>query len=380
MKIVHITENYIEGWGYQENLLPLYQKRAGHDVVVISDNDHLKYAQSKQIEEKIRRRGNEYWQDGIKVYKIKTYLTTSSATFLCFGLYKILERERPDVIFHHNVNTSTLFVASKYKRHYTNVLLYADNHIDWINESRNRIWRKIYYDILLPLHVKWLGDDVKYYIGVSPLRCQYMSKVFKAPEEKVRFLPIGCDTDGAGLITESKEELRKQNHIDEDAFVVVSGGKIDRTKGTHILIEACERLVKLIPNLHLILFGNIKDDIMQIARQKSWIILDGWCDRPKTLSLLKMADVACWPWLHTTLIEDSVASGIPLVVKMSDNVCHFAKEQAGVFLERGDVDELEKALLTVRSNSKIYSKNAEMARQKFSYTTIVERLYEEDFY
>ena len=207
-----------------------------------------------------------------------------------------------------------------------------------------------------------------------------MSKVFKAPEEKVRFLPIGCDTDGAGLITESKEELRKQNHIDEDAFVVVSGGKIDRTKGTHILIEACERLVKLIPNLHLILFGNIKDDIMQIARQKSWIILDGWCDRPKTLSLLKMADVACWPWLHTTLIEDSVASGIPLVVKMSDNVCHFAKEQAGVFLERGDVDELEKALLTVRSNSKIYSKNAEMARQKFSYTTIVERLYEEDFY
>ena len=37
MKILHIAPNapYNRGWGYQENLLPKYQKKLGHDVTVI---------------------------------------------------------------------------------------------------------------------------------------------------------------------------------------------------------------------------------------------------------------------------------------------------------------------------------------------------------
>jgi hypothetical protein len=33
MKIVHIQQFYNEGFGYQENVFPGYQKRLGHDVV-----------------------------------------------------------------------------------------------------------------------------------------------------------------------------------------------------------------------------------------------------------------------------------------------------------------------------------------------------------
>ena len=40
MKIVHIAPQapYNEGWGYQENLLPKYQKKLGHDVTLIVSN------------------------------------------------------------------------------------------------------------------------------------------------------------------------------------------------------------------------------------------------------------------------------------------------------------------------------------------------------
>lgn len=380
MKIVHISEDYIEGWGYQENLLPLYQKRAGHDVVVVSNNEHLKYVQNKEMVGEIVKKGAEYEYDGIKIYKIKTYLNTSSTSFFCRGLYKILAKEHPDMIFHHNVNISTLSVAAKYKRRYPQVRLYADNHADWINESKNRIWHKVFCETIIPWQVKRLGDDVNYYIGVSPMRCKYLNKVYRVPEQQIKFLPIGCDTDGAEQVNNSRVELRKQYQIKNEVFVIVSGGKLDKSKGTLVLIEACDNLREKIPNLRLLLFGRIDDEVKETAKQKTWITMEGWCDRYKTLSLLKMSDVACWPWLHTTLIEDSIACGIPLVVKKSDNVSHFAKEEAGVFMEKGDVYELEKAILNVNSNYETYQRNATNAKNKFSYSTLVERLQGETFY
>ena len=380
MKIVHIADCYIDGWGYQENLLPQYQKRAGHDVVVVADNDHLKYLNNSTLAQTILNRGMEYENDGIKVYKIREYLTTSSTSLICRGLYKLLEKEIPDIIFHHNLNTSTLLVAARYKRKNPQVKLYVDNHADWINESKNKLWHKVFYDNLIPWTVRRLGDNVNYYLGVSPLRCQYLNKVFQVPEHKIKFLPIGCDTDGAEQVTESREELRKHYQIKSDAFVVVSGGKLDRSKGTLELLEACKSIKGTISNLQLVLFGKIDDEVKQIVNGKEWIMMEGWCDRKKTLSLLKMSDVACWPWLHTTLIEDSVATGIPLVVKMSDNVCHFAKEQAGVFLERGDVEELMGALLEVKTKAKQYRQNSMIARDKFCYSTLARCLDNETFY
>ena len=198
-------------------------------------------------------------------------------------------------------------------------------------------------------------------------------------ESEVKFLPIGCDTAGADQVKESRYELRKQYHIKDDAFVVVSGGKLDRSKGTLALIKACENLKAEIVNLHLVLFGKIDEEVKHAASGKEWITMEGWCDRKMTLSLLKLSDVACWPWLHTTLIEDSVALGLPLVVKMSDNVSHFAKEDAGVFLKKGDEEELIKALKDVKRNTEKYRLNAMKSRQKYSYATLIQRLEDETF-
>lgn len=379
MKIVHITGIYVDGWGYQENLLPQYQQRAGHDVVVVADNDHLTYMNNPKLAEEIIKKGNEYVSNGIKVYKIKTCINTITTSFFCKGLYSILEKEKPDMIFHHNVNVSTLTVAARYKRRYPSVRLYVDNHVDWINESKNRIWHVLFYGLIMPSQVRLLGNRVDYYIGVTPLRCKYLSQVFKVPIQKVRFLPIGCDTEQAMEIVKEGDELKKEYSLPANSFVVASGGKIDRTKGTLELIASCDELRKTGIDLSLVLFGKIDNEVAVVAEKHDWIICLGWCDRVKTLSILKMADVACWPWLHTTLIEDSVACGTPLVVKMSDNVSHFACEGAGVFMECGDKDELLKALIEVKTNHSLYRNNVLKARDKYSYSNLIKLLEREVF-
>ena len=233
--------------------------------------------------------------------------------------------------------------------------------------------------MLIPSQVKRIGNMVDYYIGVSPLRCKYLNKIFKVPQNKIRFLPIGCDTEQATQVTENRETLRVKFDVTQNAFVVVSGGKIDRTKGTLTLIEACEVFRQKSENVQLVLFGRIDDEVKSEASRHDWIKMLGWCDRITTLSLLKMADVACWPWLHTTLIEDSVASGTPLVVKRSDNVSHFEKENAGVFLEKGNKEELIDALLEIKNNAEMYRLNAFKAREKYSYATLIKKLERETF-
>jgi len=379
MKIVHITENHIDGWGYQENLLPLYQKRAGHDVAVISDNDHLRYIQNPALAREIIGRGREYEWDGIRIYKIKTYLTTTTDALFCRGVYKILEKEKPDVIFHHNVNISTLTVAARYRRRHPRVTLYADNHADWINESKNRLWHFFYCKCLIPLQVGRIGDKVKYYIGVSPLRCRYLEEVYKVPKEKIRFLPIGCDTEQADQVTEERAGLRARFHLPEDAFVVVSGGKMDRSKGTLELKAACEEMRQAGLDLRLVLFGKRDKELDAAVEGKDWIRCLDWCNRETTMSLLKLADVACWPWLHTTLIEDAVAAGTPIVVKWSDNVSHFVQEKPGVFLQRGDCEELVSALKEIAQHPALYRERVGIAREKYSYRTLVRVLEDESF-
>lgn len=380
MKIIHITENYIPGWGYQENLLPKYQKLQGHDVIVISDNEHLKYIQNRSLSNQIIAKGREYEEDGIKVYKIKTYLNTSSTSFLCKGLFPILQKEKPDIIFHHNLNTSTLVAAAYYKLKNSNVKLYVDNHVDWINESKKRIWHWLYYDTIMPSLVYILGDLVDSYIGVSPLRCKYLHQVFNVPETKVRFLPIGCDTNEVQSISATRESLRNANYIPLEDFVISYGGKIDRSKGVFELIEACKTLKERGEAIHLILFGKIDNEVEQAIKHLDWISNMGWCNRSRTMSILKMSDVACWPLLHTTLIEDAVAAGTPLVVKMSDNVSHFSEAKAGIFLQRGDTDELIDAMMDIKSNIDTYRANVLFAREQFSYWTLSKNLENGTFF
>ena len=144
--------------------------------------------------------------------------------------------------------------------------------------------------------------------------------------------------------------------------------------GTLELIAACDFLRKKGDDVRLVLFGKIDDEVGSVADTYGWVTRLGWCDRTQTLSVLKMSDVACWPWLHTTLIEDSVACGTPLVVKMSDNVSHFARENAGVFMKSGDRRELIDSLTDVKTNMNMYRGNAVTARDKYSYLNLVKLL------
>ena len=73
MKIVHVclSAPYVDGWGYQENLLPEYLQKNGVENHVITSNDNLPVYLNKEMKEGIVKKGNSYSIGEIKIHKIR---------------------------------------------------------------------------------------------------------------------------------------------------------------------------------------------------------------------------------------------------------------------------------------------------------------------
>lgn len=375
MKVLHVClVAYLDGWGYQDNLLPDYMKKAGHEVVVVTSSNHFpNYVKSEEIEA-IRAKGNDYHYNGVHIYRIKTKFNTSNLSFYCSGLQDVLKKEQPDMIFHHGINSSSMLICWQYVKTHGSTKFFLDNHADKINESPNRIWRFLVNRIILRTCVRITSSTVCRYYGVTPGRCDYLINSYGVRKSKVSLLPIGCDTDAIDVLSSNVEELRNKHCLPVNSSIIISGGKMGVDKGTVALIEAFKTLRKERNDLRLVLFGSFTDkETEKIADATEGIYVFGWCDRTKTLELLKLSDIACWPIHHTTLIEDAVGCSIPIVVRKTSNTSHII-EKNGEYLNTGDCKELVTAFRNILDGYDSYVREARRMHDKFSYNSIVKQI------
>ena len=367
MKVVHITLHYLDGWGYQDNLLPQYQQRAGHEVTVLADNGHFPRSMSAEERQAILDKGADYMDGPVHVRKFRTALTSRDTALVCSGVGRILREEDPDLIFHHGLHLPTLLVACRHARRNPRCVLMVDSHADPINASSHRLWRALYGRFALRCLVRTAGRQVDRFYGVTPLRCEYLVSEYGVPADKVRLLPLAGDDRGLSV---DAKEARRVFGISEDAFLIVSGGRMGPGKGTDRLVQAWQRLRPVHPGLELLLFGSIEEAFPL----PDGVHVIGWCDRQKTLSILSMADVAVWPLFHTTLADDAIVCGTPIIMKDSGNVSHYKEEGMGLFLETSSVDEIATALERLIHEASAFRTRVEGGRKRYTYASLVDRL------
>lgn len=344
MKIVHVSISFpfIDSWGYQENLLPRYLQMEGtQNYIIASANDFPAHLKSDRLSD-IRNKGTNYLFDGIVVRRIPTKKITTSFAFTK-GLRKVLEEIKPDVIFHHNLNCTSMPICARYAKR-KGIPMVCDNHADKINMTKRRLWAWFYYRFLVGITCKIYKDQIYKAYGVTHARCDFIHDYFGVAKNKIDFLPIGADVDLADTIS-AKATLRQMYGFTNENLLIVSGGKMGKGKGTDNLICAVEELHDEYPMLSLILFGKFEDDETALQANNSQVTtVYGWCDRIKTLQLLKVADVACWPIHHTTLIEDAVSVCTPLILRKTGTTEHLI-EGNGVWIEHGTKDEIKQSIL-----------------------------------
>lgn len=377
MKIIHCCfgiEHYIDTWGYQQNLLPLYCAKAGHETVVLASNDTFPSFVKTDVIEAIKAKGNSYMNGPVRVARSSSWLPRLIHFQKAKGLCNQLELEQPDIIFFHGSLNLSLLSCIAYKKQHPEVKLYVDNHGDVMNVRASGLYRFLFFRCYWSLIHQYCQRTVDQYFGVTEGRCSFLREYLHIASDKVSLLPIGADVDSAEEVRESREQLRARYGFANDDVIMVHGGKLDARKGTVDLIKVYRQLRKNIcPNLRLVLFGKMVDERILPMVGDDIVVYD-WLSRTQTFELFKLADLAIWPIHHTTLIEDCVAAGLPYLIRKTETTQHLINSD--FYLRNGDAVELNdmiRKFLQTDDKSSIM-KSLEEIRDKINYYNVVKKI------
>lgn len=341
MKIIHCcfgNEHYIDSWGYQQNLLPLYHAKLGHDVVVLASSDAFPSFVDAVTINNIKAKGNSYFNGPVRVERSPSWFPSRIHFQKAMHLLWRLRIEKPDIVFFHGGMNLSILSCVRYRRSHPDSTLFIDSHADSMNVNPNRLYRFLFLKIYWSSIHQYCQKYIDKYFGVTSGRCSFLVDYFHIKESRIQLLPIGADVDSAREISESSAELRQKFGFDNDDIIIVHGGKMDPRKGTVDLIAACRILhQELNRRIKVVLFGKVQDSRITQALSDDIFVYD-WLSRRQVLELFKFADLAVWPIHHTTLIEDCVASGLPYLIRKTMTTSHLILPD--FYLERGDVDEL----------------------------------------
>lgn len=379
MKILHLCLGnfFIDNYSYQENMLPKYHVKQGHEVMVVASLFTFNnLGKGMNLPHPSKYQDN----NGFTIVRLANKKPTKWNRFFRHfeGLKQTIEAFSPDVIFSHNVSYGDTTIVVQYLKRHPNVRLFADNHADYVNSAKNWWSRHLLHPVIWRHFAKKLEPYLTKCYGVTPMRCRFLKEMYHIRPDLVEYLPLGVDDD---LIPEGKEMIRtgirKELGCTEDDFLIFTGGKIDRLKNTHILIEALKKLDS--PAIHLVICGVLTPEmeyLKETIESDSRLHYLGWCDAEKVMNCMLASDLACFPGTHSTLWEQAVGVGLPSVFKRWPEMEQVNVNGNCMFILGDNVDELSKVLLELSLKQELYCKIkgfANEASNSFRYSEIAKK-------
>lgn len=376
MKVVHLCLSafFIDNYSYQENILPKYHVKMGLSVTVIASL----FTFDKE--------GKGYLLDGYAEYedisgfhvvrlpyKKPTGINRILRHYSKFR--EILERESPDIIFSHNISFGDISVVVEYLKKHPNVKIYADNHADFVNSAKNFMSKYVLHSVIWRYYAKKIEPFLIRCYGVTPMRCRFLKEMYHINPKLVEFLPMGVDDEAIPANRQDvRNAIRKELGISEDDVVMMTGGKIDRLKNTHVLTEALSKLDNT--HLHLIICGTLTpemDSLKDVFESNPRIHYLGWCNADRVMDCMIASDIACFPGTHSTLWEQSVGVGLPAIFKHWHEMEHVDVDNNCIFIKGEDSKELTLAIRTMIINYPQYKEAAKIASNSFLYSNIAKK-------
>ncbi len=378
MRILHLCLSafFIDNYSYQENMLAKYHVKQGHTVTVIASL----FTFDKEGKGKWLQEATSYQdKNGFKVIRLayKKPVRWNKLFRHYVGLRENLENVNPDVIFVHNASFGDTPIIKRYLKKHPDVKLFADSHTDYINSAKNWLSKHILHPIIWRHYSKVIEPYMVKCYGVTPLRCRFLKEVYHVNPNIVEYLPLGVDDD---LIPTNREEtrrkVRQELNLYDDDFLILTGGKIDRLKNTHVLIDALSQLNN--PKLHLVICGVLTP---QMEYLKESILNNvnihylGWCDAERVMNCMVASDLACFPGTHSTLWEQSVGVGLPSIFKRWPEMEHVNVNGNCCFVEGDTAHELSNVIAKMLDHEN-YARTKALAKEsakRFLYSEIAKK-------
>jgi 1,2-diacylglycerol 3-alpha-glucosyltransferase len=382
MKIVHLCLAcfYIEGMEYQENVLPRKHRELGYDVEVIASP----YCFDTKGNTLYREAGQYVNKDDVRVrvipYNKRFYGRHAENLRMFSNLYESLNDAKPDIIFSHGGHFGNVGQLIKYLKKNPGVKLYVDSHSDYINGPVDT-WKK---KMFRKYWCGWLYRRLEPYCekmwATLPVRLEYLRDIFGVKSDKVDLLVMGGDV--RKLDAQEKSQIRARVRgrygIAESTFLITSGGKIDREKNIHLLMEAVSDLKG--KDIKLVVFGEPTKEFQPVISslmQSDNIKMAGWLRPDECYELFYASDLAVFPGTHSVLWEQVCACELPALFRGTEGQNHIDMGGNCQFLYKDDVSEIRSKILEIAENQQLYSSMKNVSVEKgykaFSYMEIAKR-------
>lgn len=357
MRIVHISASapYNNYWGYQDNLLPKYQKKLGHDVYIIATNTIHEDGKIVKVP------CDEYvLNDGVTVIRMqqKQYpFRVVTGLRARLNVLDKLKELRPDFIFFHGLSSATIEDAIKYRKEVNpDCKIVQDNHLDYnIGLKFATVKDKIIRAYHRYENKKSIPYIDKVY-GVTPWRKTYAEDYFGIPKDKTDVLIMGADDEKIDFQNREKlrEQIRSKYCVQQGDFLIVTGGKIDPRKKIDLLMQACAQNKKV----KLLIFGSVSEEIKakfeKLIHENSNLIYVGWINSDDVYQYFFAADLILFPGQHSVLWEQACASKVPCVFEKWEGMDHVNNGGNSDFISPVNIETLSKKIEELCFTEKYY--------------------------
>lgn len=376
---IGLASSFTPGMTYQDNYLCEEMLEKGYQVTYISNPE-------KFINGKMTYVGYEDYvvKENFRLIRLK-YQKLFSFSILkkirwFRGLLKLIKQVDPDVIFCHNFQYWSIKDVIKYKKKCKNISVYVDVHSAFYNSGKNFISRFFLHKIIYRHLAKKIVPCANKIFYIGPEEKDFALKMYKIPENKLEFYPLGGKPFSDYEYENYREEKRNELGFDNSKIVLVHTGKLDKLKKTDILLEAFSNVES--DRLRLLIIGSFSEEINGVLNDKigkdDRIVYVGWKTGDELQKYLCASDVYCQPGGVSATLQNAICQRCAIMTyphKIYTGIIDY-----GQFLYIEDAISIEKTLCGIISDeisvSEMKKCSKKCAFELLDYKILAERIKE----
>ncbi len=381
MRILHLCLAcfYIDSYSYQENVLPRVNHEDGNEVLIIAstetyaDNRTLGYVEP-----------NRYMTEfGVPIIRLPYALIGPMSIRAKLrkykGLYEEIDKFSPDVIMSHDLCYWSVTDVVDYVKRHKNVRLYADTHTAAYNSGQNWVSLNILHRVL---YKHWIQKAVPYvskYFYIGQGEKLFSSQIYKVPESKMEFYPIGGFPLGDDTYNQYRSLTRKELGLHDGQLLLVHSGKMNGRKKTIDLIKAFQTVKDL--DAKLVIFGSVGEDIKYefdgLVKDDDRIEFLGWKNADELQRILCAGDLYLQPGSVSATMQNAICCRCPILAYPHE--AYVNDFDYGQFIWVRDEGDMRQALLKLRDKeydlSLMSIKSQQCATEILDYRLLASKLY-----
>ena len=241
------------------------------------------------------------------------------------GVYEELNKESPDFIFLHDFSTASVRQIRKYIMKNPQVTMVADCHTAFTNSGKSLVSLRILHGIIYKRFGHMILDYAKRIYYVGPETKRFLTQIYKFPESKLAYLPLGGNILSDNEYNRIRRKVRNEYDINEDEIVFLHSGKLDEAKKTVDIIRCFKNRKNKQSNAELYIIGDTenkerKKEIVELSSDDNKIHMLGWKSGHDLYEFLWSSDVYLQPGTPSATLQLAACNRCAVVV--NDYECY----------------------------------------------------------